>query len=141
MDTLQRGERAVHEGRDIPPALLVERHAHPPDLGVGTIEAARDARVGRGGDDVAQRARQRLAPEGGRQLRPLLGVEPGVRDGAVVVLERAAALRRPDQLDALELEEDLDVVGDVGQRRVEQARELGRAGVAAQAQSFEDPLP
>ena len=65
-----------------------------------------------------------------------------MRDGAVVVLERAADLARAHQLDAIELEQDADVVGDVGQGRVEQARELGRTGLAAApAQPLEDALP
>ena len=76
----------------------------------------------------------------GRQLRPLRSVEPGVGDGAVVVLERAADLACADQRDAVELEQDADVVGDVGQGRVQNARELGRTGLAALAQSLEDAL-
>jgi hypothetical protein len=45
------------------------------------------------------------------------------------------------QLDAIELEQHADVVGDAGQGRVEQARDLGRAGLAVDAQSLEDALP
>ena len=57
------------------------------------------------------------------------------------MLERAADLACAHQLDAIELEQHADVVGNVGQGRVEQARDLGRAGLAVDAQSLEDALP
>ena len=141
VDPLYRREQLLEQHRDVVPALLVEHRGRSPDLRVGVIESARDARIGRLGDNVSQRARERLASKRGRQLRPLLSVEQGVGDGAVVVLERTADLARAHQLDAVELLEDADVVRDVGHRRVEQAGELRRAGLAApDAQSFEDAL-
>ena len=64
-----------------------------------------------------------------------------MRGGAVVVLERATDLACAHQFDAIEREQHADVVGNVGQGRVEQARDLVRGGLAADAQSLEDALP
>ena len=88
---------------------------------------AADARL----EDLRQRAPERLAAEGGRQARPLLVVEPGLGGGAVVVLERAAALLGAHELDAIELAQDPHVVGNVAERVAELARELVRAADAA----------
>lgn len=141
MDPLRRRKHVLEEHRDLPPALRVEPQAEAPDQGSGLIESASDRRIGSVGDDRTQRAGKRLAPERGRQPRPLLSVEPRVRSGAVVVLECAADLTCAHQLDAIELEEHADVVGNVGQGRVEQARDLGRTGLAVDAKSLEDALP
>src|SRR5207253_3074708 len=100
----------------------------------------RDARLGGVEDDVAQRAGERLAPERGREVRPLLGIEPRMGDRAVVVLERAAPWPRTRQLDAAEPHEHANVIGDVAQRRVKHARQLVRTRLARGAEPLEDAL-
>ena len=64
---------------------------------------------------------ERLAAERRGQARPLLVVEPRLRGGAVVVLERAAALLGAYELDAVELAQDAHVVGNVPERIAELA--------------------
>ena len=140
VDLLQRRVTSVERCGDVLPALLVEIEADAPDLSLGLVKPARGGRPGGVGDDLAQRARERLASEAGRQLRPLLGVEPRARYRAVGMLERAAALLGAHQFDAAEVEQYAHVVGDVAQWRVEQLGELLRTCLAASAQPLEDAL-
>ena len=56
VDLPHRGEHVFKQGREVLPAPLVEPHDQPSDLGVGVIESARDAGIGRVRHDVAQRA-------------------------------------------------------------------------------------
>ena len=51
-------EGLVKQTGDVAPAFLVELEARAPDLGVGMIESAPDAGLGRVGNDVAQRPRE-----------------------------------------------------------------------------------
>jgi hypothetical protein len=63
-----------------------------------------------------------------------------MRRGAGVMLKRPTDLARADELNEAEPVEDAKVIGDVAQRLVERVRELARARLAAQAQSFKDAL-
>ena len=63
MDPLGRRKHVLEQHRDGPPALPVELQDLAPDQCSGLIKSASDRRIGRVGDDLAQRAGERLAPE------------------------------------------------------------------------------
>src|SRR4051794_710167 len=92
LDPERRVVGLVQQVRDLVPARLVELELDPVDGGLGMVEARLAARLGGAREDLGERPPQRLAAERGREPRPLLVVEPRLRRGAVVVLERAAPL-------------------------------------------------
>ena len=140
LDRQRRLERVVEQVHDVAPPLLVELERDAADDRLGMVEAARLARGARRLEQLRERAAQRLAPERRRQAGPLLVVEPGLRGGPVVVLERAAALLGAHELDAVELTQDAHVVGNVPQRVAELAREVVRALHPTLVEALQDPL-
>ena len=112
----------------------------PVDLDLRVVEAGLAARRRGALEDLRQRPAERLAPEGRRQAGPLLVVEPRLGRRTVVVLERAATLLGPHQLDAVELAQDPHVVGNVAERIAQLAGEFVGAPDAALVESLEDAL-
>ena len=136
----RRLQRVVEQLHDVAPPLLVEFERDAVDDRLRVVEPTRLARVARGLEQLRERAAQRLAAERRREAGPLLVVEPGLRSGSVVVLERAAALLGAHELDTVELAQDAHVVGNVPERIAEVARELVGALHTTLVEALQDPL-
>src|SRR6185369_9631589 len=126
--------------RERAPQLRLAARVEPQHATIGMREhrveaAARQRRLCRvgGGDRLGAaaggRPRAGVALGGGRRVEQLAR--------AVVVLDRAAALRAPRQLDEAELLEPPDVVADRAEGNVELGREFDRTHELAVAQDVE----
>jgi SAM-dependent methyltransferase len=122
-------KRLRHQRRHFIPPLPVHYHRRPGQVAViPRVERARPKRLHR-------LLHERLQDDGGDASShrlgnlPPLGVgEMGAGSGPVEVLGRPASLPRADQLDALELLQHIDVVGDLTDPLVELFGQLRGAG-------------
>ena len=140
LDSLDRREQVLEQHRDVLPALLVEHQIRPLTWASGgSNPPARPAADASATMSRSVRASVWRLNEAGSCAHWSASSQGWPWRGSSARARRDLA--RAHQLDAVELEEDADVVGDVGQALVETARELARAGLAVRAQSFEDALP